>query len=159
MNYTYHKLGLLIVLVLLFACKKKSDPNTNTNIAPLFCSLADETSSVNDTIKQIMSDTSYSTGNNTFYTQHLISEDEGISLDFEGSEKPVAGDYIITPAFIEVKPGSKKCYLQYFVNGESFVAQAGKVEVGSSGSLYFCKINFKNTFGIQYTISIKTNIK
>ena len=151
--------SLLLFCILLYACKKDSktdDPGTV--IAPVFCNLANNTSSVNDTIKQIINDTSYATSNNTYYSQHLISLEEGISVDFEGGILPVTGTYSITKSFTEVIPGSKKCYVQYFRNGESFVGQAGKVEIGSGGSIYLCKINFKNTFGIEHTVSLKSLI-
>lgn len=156
------KYSLFIVIALgflFFGCKKKTTNDNNNNTAPQFCNLANATSSINDTIKQINHDTSYSTGNNTFYAQHLISDDEGISVDFEGSIMPQVGNYTITSSFTEVKPGSKKCYLQYFRNGESYVGQAGQVEIGNSGSFYFCKIVFKNTFGLQHTVSLKAIIK
>lgn len=149
----------LICFVWISACKKDKKTDTNTNTAPLFCNLASSTSSINDTIKQVINDTSYATANNTYYTQHLMSSDEGVSVDFEAAMFPAAGKYTIAKSFIEVIPGSKKCYVQYFRAGESYVGQSGIVEIGSDGAIYFCKIQFKNTFGSEHIVSLKSLIK
>lgn len=155
---SYSILGLLVVLI--FSCKKKKeDDNSNNNVAPVFCSLSPSTCVVNDTVKQIILDTSLITSNNTFHSEHLVAIDEGISADFEGSTFPLQGKYAITSSFNEVKVGSKKVYIQYFKNGEAYVGQTGEVEIDVNSIIYLCKITFKNTFGETFEVSLKSTIK
>lgn len=151
-------LGLFLAIAGIAACNKKSDPLPDDNTAPPVCNLPAHTLSVNDTLRTIQSDTGMVTANNTYNTEHVITATEGLSFDFEGNAKPGAGDYAITPVFIDVVPGSKKVYLQYFFDGQPYLGQGGTVHVTSAGNglaFDFCKVECKNTFGISFTVSAK----
>jgi len=142
-------------------CKKKKDDANNNTTAPVVCNLAPATLSVNDTVRQVVKDSSFATANNTYNTQHVVSVQEGISMDFEDVVAPVPGEYTVTTVFLDVKPGSKLVYLQYFHDGQPYIGQSGKVNVkqdGTSLSFDFCKIYCKNTFGLGYTVSAKSTI-
>ena len=152
-------LGLFLAIAGISACKKKSDPPpNNNNTAPPVCNLPAHTLSVNDTLRTFQTDSGMATANNTYNTEHVITATEGLSLDFEGNAQPATGDYTITPVFIDVVPGSKKVYLQYFYDGQPYLGQGGTLHITSSGSglaFDFCKVECKNTFGISFTVSAK----
>jgi hypothetical protein len=160
-NYFISAFVLLISFSIAFlCCKKKKVVDDNTNNNPIVCTLTTSTLVANDTIFFIEKDTAYATANNTFYTEHKISDVQGCSIEFEGSSNPVAGTYEITPVFNEVIPGSNKAYLQYYINGQSFNGLSGQVKVTGSGTtaiLEFCKINFKELFGDEKIISMKSD--
>jgi len=142
-------------------CKKKKDDTNNNTTAPVVCNLAPATLSVNDTVRQFVKDSSFATANNTYNTQHIVNALEGISMDFEDVVAPVPGEYTVTTVFLDVKPGSKLVYLQYFHDGQPYIGQSGKVNVKQDGanlSFDFCKIYCKNTFGLGYTVSAKSTI-
>lgn len=155
---------LLLITLLAFGltnCKKKKDDPNNTTTAPVVCNLAPSTVSLNDTIRQVVKDSSFATANNTYNTQHIVSAQEGVSMDFEDAVVPAPGDYTITPVFLDVIPGSKKVYVQYFHEGQPYLGQAGKVTIKQDGgtiSFEFCKIYCKNTFGLGFTVSAKSMI-
>lgn len=149
---------LLSIAFFIASCgKKKSDPD-KTNTAPINCSLQVSTLVINDSVNFISSDTSYTTSNNTYYIQHQITNIKGVSFDFGGTDKPVAGTYEITSNYTDIIPGSKKVYVQYFDNGESYQGQSGNVLISTNGNestLEFCKINIKNTFNQGFLVSFK----
>jgi hypothetical protein len=154
-------ISLGLILLFIFSCKKDKKTTTTTT-APLFCSLQMSSIVINDTVLFIIKDTSYTTGNNTFYTEHKLSDTRGGSFDFEGTQAPVQGKYVITSNFTEVLPGSKKVYIQYFLNGTSFQAQSGEVTVTGAGTaaiVEFCKISFQNSFNDNFTISFKSDMQ
>ena len=144
------------------SCGKKDKTNTtNTNTAPVFCSLQMATLVINDTVNQLTTDTSYQTANNTFYLQYQNAAEKGCSFDFEGTLMPTEGTFSITPNFTELLPGSKKVYVQFFINGNSFQGQSGNVKITGSGSsaiIEYCKVNFKNSFGESFICSFKANL-
>ncbi len=152
--------AFLIVLICCFSCKKKPTPDTDNPNPPVICNTADATLVKNDTILNIIADTAYPTLNNTYYTEHMINATHGCSIEFEDTVAPAAGNYVITPIFNEVVPGSHKVYIQYYLAGNSYSGQSGTVSVtgsGTSASLEFCKIKFKDSFGDEKTLSIKTD--
>lgn len=150
---------IFMVVICIISCKKKPKV-TDPVIQPVICNTANSTLVKNDTILNIISDTAYATLNNTFYTEHVITATHGCSVEFEGTSFPAEGSYIITPVFNEVVPGSNKVYIQYYTMGNSFNAQSGNVTItgsGSSATIEFCKINFKDSFGDEKTLSLKTD--
>jgi hypothetical protein len=144
------------------SCGKKDKTNTtNTNTAPVFCSLQMATLVINDTVNQITTDTSFQTANNTYYLQYQDAAEKGCSFDFEGTQIPAEGSFAITPNFTEILPGSKKVYVQFFINGNSFQGQSGVVKITGAGSaavIEYCKVVFKNSFGESYICSFKSNL-
>lgn len=157
----YISICISLTLIMSSCGKKDKDNTTNTNTAPVFCSLQTSTLVINDTVNQLTTDTSYQTANNTFYLQYQDAAGKGCSFDFEGNQIPAEGNFTITPNFTEISPGSKKVYVQFFYNGNSFQGQSGAVKISGSGSsaiIEFCKVNFKNSFGENHTCSFKSNL-
>lgn len=152
---------MLIVFLFIIACGKKNKKNNNTNvIPPVSCSLSMSSLTANDTVYNIIGDTAYATMNNTFYAEHTIAAGQGCSAEFEGGNAPLAGTYNITPIFTEVTPGSQKVYLLYYTGGKTYVGQSGTVIVtgaGLSAVQEFCKIKFKDSFGEEKIISLKSD--
>jgi hypothetical protein len=143
----------------IFSCKKPKDPDPVV-VPPVVCNTPNSTLVKNDTTLNIATDTAYATLNNTFYTEHTIATAHGCSVEFEGGVFPPEGTYIITPVFNEVVPGSHKVYIQYYEAGNSFIGQSGNVSITGSGTssiIEFCKIKFKDSFGSEKTLSLKTD--
>lgn len=160
--FTFFKIGAVAFFLLVILCckKKKTDDDNNNNIPVITCNLSMSTIDANDTIYNVIGDSAYATGNNTYYTEHKISNTHGCSVEFEGVTFPVAGTYSITPIFNEVIPGSKKVYIQYFKNGVSYIGQSGECKLtgaGTGATLEYCKIKFKESFGDEKTISLKSD--
>ncbi len=158
---SFLKIGIGMLFLVVLVCCKKKKPDDNNNNPPISnCNLTMSTLVANDTIINIVGDTAYATGNNTLYTEHKISGTQGCSVEFEGSTFPVAGTYAITPIFNDVKPGSMKVYIQYFINGTTYIGQGGDCKFTGEGTgaiIEFCKINFKESFGNEKTISLKSD--
>lgn len=159
---THAVIGLFVLSGCLFvySCNKKTPPVNNPN--PITCSLAGSTIVVNDTQYNIIQDTAYATLNNTFYAEHIVATGHGVSVEFEGTTFPAAGDYTVTTVFSEVVIGSKKVYMQYYFNGQSYGAQSGIAKVSGSGAQAitdFCKVKFKESFGEEKTISLKSDME
>ena len=162
MRKNFNAITLLIVLLTsIISCGKKKDkPDEGNNNPIVNCNLSNATLVANDTIYNIIQDTSYSTQNNTFYTEHKIGPGHGCSIEFEGLVAPIEGTYTVTPIFNEVIPGSQKVYMQYYVNGVSYNGQGGTITVkgtGTSAILEVCKVKFKESFGDEKTISLKSD--
>lgn len=159
--YSGSHLLLFILFLFVVSCGKKNKKNNNNNvIPPVSCSLSMSSLVANDTVYNVISDTGYATMNNTFYTEHTIAAAQGSSAEFEGGNAPLAGTYNITPVFTDVTPGSHKVYLLYYNDGKTFVGQSGTVTVTGSGMSAvqeFCKVNFKDSFGDEKTVSLKSD--
>lgn len=162
MRKNFNTIALLIVLLSsIISCGKKKVKNDDGNDNPIVnCNLSNATLVANDTIYNIIHDTSYATQNTTFYTEHTIGIGHGCSIEFEGLVAPVEGTYTVTPIFNEVIAGSQKVYMQYYVNGFSYNGQGGTITVKGSGTsaiIEVCKVKFKESFGDEKTISLKSD--
>ena len=149
------------ILLFILSCGKKSKPdNNNNNIAN--CNLSIETIQVNEIAYNILKDTAYSTQNNTYYSEHRISDGHGYSIDFAGTSLPNNNTYTITSSYSNVKSGTQNVYIQYYINSKTYVAQSGTLLVSGSApniQVEFCKIYFKESFGEEKTISTKTALQ
>lgn len=157
--YSLAGFSLAAFFFVALSCKKPKEPDP-VIVPPVVCNTPNSTLVKNDTLLNIASDTAYATLNNTFYTEHTISAAHGCSVEFEGAVIPAEGSYIITPVFNEVVPGSHKVYIQYYEAGNSFIGQSGTVSITGSGTaaiIEFCKINFKDSFGNDKNLSLKTD--
>jgi hypothetical protein len=157
MQHWFRATYLLIFTLIVFSCKKKSDPPV-TN-APISCSLSVKSLEIQDTLHSISSDTSYDTGNQTRYMEFAVTPTLGVSIDFNSANAGSSGNFTITSSFNEVISNGQHVYLALYKNGLTYVAQAGTVYVQGSGSLAtieFCKILFKESGGGEQTVSMKS---
>lgn len=154
---------LSICCLLLVNCGKKgSNSNQNPgNTSPnVSCKTPANVISVNNTDYAIIKDTAFSTDNQTYYLQIECDSMRGCGIHFQGTQFPDVGTFTITPKFTEVQLSSSKTYLQYFHNGQSYIAQSGILTIKKqiSSQPEFCKIKFTNTIGDEFEISMKAII-
>lgn len=141
------------------SCKKdKKDAENNGGI--ISCSLPIQGLAHGDSVFTIYQDTSYLSSNQTFYNEHIVSAGFGVGIDMnEKISGGKNGEYVITSAFNQVILTENKSYITFYYNGSSYIAQSGKLIISQSEStpiIEFCKIQFKDSFGTIYQVSLKT---
>ncbi len=145
--------------IMFTSCKKdKKDAENNGGI--ISCSLPLQGLVHGDSVFTIYEDTSYLSSNQTFYNEHIVSAGFGVGIDLnEKIAEGKNGEYEITSAFNQIIITENKAYITFYYNGNSYIAQSGKILISQAESkpiIEFCKIQFKDSFGTVYQISMKT---
>ncbi|MBP6624760.1 MAG: hypothetical protein KA198_06290 [Chitinophagaceae bacterium] len=145
--------------IFIVSCKKEKEDKDN-NAGIISCSLPLQGLAHGDSIYTIYQDTSYISSNQTFYNEHIVSAGFGVGIDMNknilGGKN---GEYEITSAFNQIILTENKSYITFYYNGSSYIAQSGKLLISQSESkpiIEFCKVQFKDSFGTIYQVSLKT---
>ena len=134
-------LAVTSMMLLCIACKKDdSDPAPVNNSG---CNYSTDVVAVDGTVKNIVSDSCRVFGSN-YYTEHFADagKTEAVTIIFDGTALPAAGDYTAVNTLATVGPG--KVYVEYYTNTSAYQPASGTVNVtvnGSSRIYSFCNLS------------------
>ncbi|MFN8155021.1 MAG: hypothetical protein U0Y08_12080 [Bacteroidia bacterium] len=134
-------LAVISMMLLSISCKKEeADPAPANNSS---CNYTTDVVAVDGTIKNVVSDSCRVFGTN-YYTEHFADagKTEAVTIIFDGTSLPAAGDYTAVNTFPAVGPG--KVYVEYYTNTSAYQPASGTVSVAVSGTtrIYtFCNLS------------------